>query len=179
MLPGFLYTRTHRPAITWVLTVIQDSLWSRATHFIFFFIPFIILALLSRSLPVVAPIRGHIVGPPLPSPPRYNNAFIFIARRIQYFLPSSTRVDSRRLASNCAYPRCETPSAVDPFFYFFWHFCKYNQNLTTVGIEVRDQRYLVVFEGNHYQVDHRGDRLPLYNNNERGRRKEIRRPRST
>ena len=56
-------------------------------------IPFVILALLLPSLLVVTQIRGHIGGPPPPSPLRYNNAFTFIARRIQHFLPSSTRVD--------------------------------------------------------------------------------------
>ena len=64
--------------------------------FCFFFIPFrIILALLlfSRSLPVVAQIRGHVAGPPLPSSLRYNNAFLLMARIIQRSLPSPTRVE--------------------------------------------------------------------------------------
>ena len=52
----------------------------------------IILALLSHSLPAVPQIRGHIAGPPPPSPLRYR-ALIFIARIIQHFLPSSTRVE--------------------------------------------------------------------------------------
>ena len=73
-------------------------------HFFRFLHLFSIPALLSPSLPlvvvVVAQIRGHIAAPPLSSPLRYNNAFIFIARRIfhrekdsAFFLPSSTRVD--------------------------------------------------------------------------------------
>ena len=63
----------------------------------FFFIPSIILALPSPSLPVVVlivpQIQGHIAGPPPPSPLRYVSS-VFIARRVQYFLPSSTRVES-------------------------------------------------------------------------------------
>ena len=70
-----------------------DDLGITPPPLFFFFIPFIILALLSRSLPVVTQIRGHIPGPPPPSPLRYNNAFVFIARRILHFLPSSTRVE--------------------------------------------------------------------------------------
>ena len=56
-------------------------------------IPFIILALLSYSLPVVTQIRGHIAGPSPPSPLRTVRSFIFIARKIQHFLPWSTRVE--------------------------------------------------------------------------------------
>ena len=71
----------------------------------FFFIPFIFLALLSRSLPpslpVATQIPGHTAGPPppSPSPPRYVPLFssFFIAKILQCFLPS------RRLASNCTY----------------------------------------------------------------------------
>ena len=36
--------------------------------FVFLHLPFIVLALLSRSLPVVAQMRGHIAGPPPPLP---------------------------------------------------------------------------------------------------------------
>ena len=39
--------------------------------FLFFFIPFIIPALPSRSLPVITQIRGHIAGPSPSSPLRY------------------------------------------------------------------------------------------------------------
>ena len=55
---------------------------------------FIILALLSRSSPGVTQIRGHMSysGPSSPLPTSVL-AFIFIARRIQHFLPSSTRVE--------------------------------------------------------------------------------------
>ena len=91
--------------------------------FFFFLIPFLILALLSFSLPsslkelffFFHPIYYHrttstttlLALPPnsnsdpgshigLPSPPsplRYNNASIFIASRFRHFLPSSTRVE--------------------------------------------------------------------------------------
>ena len=40
-----------------------------------YLIPFIILALLSRSLPVVFQIRDHIAGPSLSSPLRYVRSF--------------------------------------------------------------------------------------------------------
>ena len=62
---------------------------------LFFFIPFIILALLSRSLPVVSQIRGHIAGPPPLSPLRYVPSFLS-REEVSIFFP-------RRLASNCTY----------------------------------------------------------------------------
>ena len=79
--------------------------------FLFFSIPFIILAPLSSpSLPVVTQIWGHIAGPP-PSPLRYVPSFIS-REELSIFFP-------RRLASNCAYPRCyEALSAADPLFAF-------------------------------------------------------------
>ena len=58
----------------------------------FFFIPFIVFALLSLLLPVVPQIRGHIAGPPPPSPLRYVPSF-FMARVIHLHPPSSTRVE--------------------------------------------------------------------------------------
>ena len=62
--------------------------------FFFFFILLIILAtLLSPSLPVVTQIRGHIAGLPSPPLPTTVRTFTFTARRIQHFLPSSTRVE--------------------------------------------------------------------------------------
>ena len=57
--------------------------------FFFVFIPFSIHALLSPFLPVVTQIRG-VPSSPLPPTMR---AFIFIARRIQHFLRSWTRVE--------------------------------------------------------------------------------------
>ena len=60
-------------------------------HFVFF-IPFVILAPLSRSLSVVTQIRGHIAGPPPPSPLRH--VPLFLSREeASIFFP-------RRLASN-------------------------------------------------------------------------------
>ena len=57
-----------------------------------FCIPFIILELLSPSLPVVIQIRGHIVGPSLPSPLRCMPSFL--SREVSStFLPSSSCVE--------------------------------------------------------------------------------------
>ena len=64
----------------------------RSGPFFYFSISFIILALLSRSLPVVAQIRGHITGPPPPSPPRCLPSFLSREQSI-FFHPSSTRVE--------------------------------------------------------------------------------------
>ena len=64
-----------------------------------FFVPFVILALLSSpSLPVVVQIRGRIAGPPPPSLLRYVPS-VLSREYCSIFFP-------RRLASNCAYPRC-------------------------------------------------------------------------
>ena len=73
----------------WVKTI------AKATFFFLciFFIPFIILALLSPSVPVAPQIRRHIVGRRSSPLPITVHAFISIARRIQHFLPSSTRVE--------------------------------------------------------------------------------------
>ena len=63
------------------------------SHFVcLFFITSIILALLSRSLPVVTQIRGDIAGPPPPSPLRYVPSFLS-REELSIFFP-------RRLASN-------------------------------------------------------------------------------
>ena len=62
--------------------------------FFFFSIPYMILALLSPPRPVVTQIRRQIEGPPLLSPPRYNNAFIFYREKNSAF---SSRIDSRRI----------------------------------------------------------------------------------
>ena len=61
---------------------------------VFFFYPFIFLAPLSRSLPVVTHVRGHVPGPHsfLPTTAR---AFMFLVSiALQLFLPPSTRVES-------------------------------------------------------------------------------------
>ena len=112
------------------LSVLQNS--KLVFSLLLFFIPFIILALLSLpSLPLVAQIRGRIAGPPPPSSPRHAPSF-FIARKTQHFLPSSTRVEL------CAYPRCWSLSAVDSFL----HFRKLSEiSPRTMGIELKDQLY--------------------------------------
>ena len=49
---------------------------------------------LSSSVLVATQIRGHIASSSPPSPPRYRYVpCILVARRIQHFLPSSTRVE--------------------------------------------------------------------------------------
>ena len=61
--------------------------------FSFLFIPLIILAPLSRSLPVVSNSDPGSHSGPSASLPTSARAFIFISRRSQHFLPSSTRVE--------------------------------------------------------------------------------------
>ena len=107
---------------------------------LFFSIPFIILAfLLSPSLAVVvvAQIRGHIAGPPPPSPLRY--VPLFLSRE------EFSNLFPRRLASNCAYPRCKAFSAVDPFFCIF----SYTVKISPQWESNSRTNALVVFEGNH------------------------------
>ena len=99
----------------------------------FFFIP-LILVPLSRSLPVVTQIRGHIAGLPPPSPLRHVPSYLS-REEVSIFFP-------RRLASNCTYPRCWALSAVDPFFVFA--LLQIKSNLIVVGIELKDKQTLVI-----------------------------------
>ena len=78
---------------------------------ILFFIPFIILALLSSSLSVVTQIRGHIAGP-LPSPLWFVVPLISGVEFIIAFL-----VDSRRTVPAHAARRSQ--QLVDPFCFCF------------------------------------------------------------
>ena len=64
-------------------------------NLLFFFIPFITLALLSRSLPAVTQIRGHIAGLS-PPPPQYGTCLHFLSRKKNNSAFSSL-VDSRRI----------------------------------------------------------------------------------
>lgn len=80
--------------------------------FVFFLLPFYFLR---RSFPlsllVATQIRGHIVGSPPPSPPRYRSCLAVSWREdSNHFFP-------RRPALNLAYPRYALP-AVDSFFLF-------------------------------------------------------------
>ena len=72
--------------------------------------------ILSRSLQVAAEIRGHIAGSPPPSPIRTVRAYIFIARRIQHFLPSSTRLEM--------YLPTLLGALSSGILFIFLHFCK-------------------------------------------------------
>ena len=101
----------------------------------FFFIPFIIPAPLSRSLPVVTQIRGHIAGPPPPSPLRHVLSFL-PRRESSIFFPG-------RLASN----QPTLLGALSSSSLFFFAFLQIKSNLIVVGVELKDNQTLVVFEG--------------------------------
>ena len=63
--------------------------------FVFFSIPFVIFALLfSLSLLVITQTWGHVAGSSPSSPQRFGPR-IFIARRLEPVLPSSTRIELR------------------------------------------------------------------------------------
>ena len=91
------FQRQNRRQLFWQRECRRSRMLQFLSFFFFFFHPFIIIALLSRSLPVVAQIRGHIAGPPPPSP--LIRAFILSGEEFSIFFP-------RRLASKCAYARC-------------------------------------------------------------------------
>ena len=82
----FYYTAISHQVRTW---------YSTYTYCCFsFLIPFITLAVLSPSLPVVTQIRGHIAAPPPhPPPPRYVPSFLSREEFSIVFL--------RGLAANC------------------------------------------------------------------------------
>ena len=96
------------------------------------------LSHITQSVVVVTQIRGHIAGapPPLPTTVR---AFIFIARRIQHFLPSS---DSRRIVPNTHGARRSQQQLVDPFFF---HLCKKKKISPPCGIHGVSYYSLVFF----------------------------------
>ena len=93
-------------SIAFSLQKFTNPLHTRSTsylqHYFFFFILFIFLALLSRSLPVVTQIRGHIAGPRLPSPLRYVRSFY--RENNSAF---SSLVDSRRMGPTDAARRSQ------------------------------------------------------------------------
>ena len=74
----------------------DTSVRSLQPYFLFFFFSSHLLSspFFSLSLLVVTQIRGHIAGSSPSSPLRFV-PFIFIARRLQPFFPSSTRVELR------------------------------------------------------------------------------------
>ena len=93
--------------------------------------PFTTLALPPSS---ITQIRGHIAGPPAPSALRYMPKIL--SRESSIFFP-------RRFASNCTYPRCSRRSQqllVNHFSAFISANGK-GKSLTTLGIELKDQRY--------------------------------------
>ena len=88
-----LCTRYIVPAVkvvTFYITAALFYYWSY--NYVVFFIPFIILALLSPSLPSSNSDPGSHSGPSFPLPTTVR-AFIFIARIVKHFVPSSTRVE--------------------------------------------------------------------------------------
>ena len=97
-----------------------------------FSIPFVILALLLLALSLVTQIRGHIAGPPPHSPVRYVPSFC--REKNSTF---SSLVDSRGVVLT---HRCWALWSAPVVPFFFVRLCKYSQNLTTVGIELKDQR---------------------------------------
>ena len=74
---------------------IQDINGLSCDTWYMFFSPSCFLALLSRSLPVVAQTRGRIAGPPPPSPLRYVPSLLSREESSVFF--------PRRLASNCLF----------------------------------------------------------------------------
>ena len=60
--PSIKELRIYRSTHLWLRPKSATSIFY--FFIVFFFIPFIILALLAHSLPVVTQIRGHIAGPP-------------------------------------------------------------------------------------------------------------------
>ena len=94
------------------------------------FIPSIIFAVLSHPLPGVSQIRGHIAGPP--PPPHYGTSLHFYREKNSAF---SSLVGSRRIVPTHAAGRSR-----QLILFVFWHFYKQSQNLTTMGIELKDQR---------------------------------------
>ena len=102
------------------------------------FIPFIILALLSTSLELRSGVTYGGPSSPLSTTVR---VFVFIARRIQHFLPSSIRVE-------LCLPTLLLIGSLSGSDPFVPQYCKSRQNLTEVGIKPKDPT-LVVFEGFH------------------------------
>ena len=74
------------------VSVVYNTYATSTSTLFFRSIPFIILALLLPSLPVVTQIRGHIAGGLL-RPPHYGTRLYYMARSDQHFPPSSTRVE--------------------------------------------------------------------------------------
>ena len=96
----------------------------------------IIFALLfySLSLLVVTQIRGHIAGSSPPTPLRFVPC-IFIGRRFQLFLPSSTRID-------LCLPTPGVLSAVDPFSFLPIN----SKSHHTAGFELRPGLTLLIVQ---------------------------------
>ena len=104
----------HMASVVGLYEVLYDGWLNHIVRFFLFFfrIPFTIFALLFLSLLliVVTQIRGHMAGS-FPSSLRFVPC-IFIERRFELFLPSSTRVE-------LCLPTLEAISAVGPFSLFF------------------------------------------------------------
>ena len=85
-----------RQLVGLVGAVVARSTRGSYIPFCFSPMPFLIFALLSRSLLVVTQIRGHAHSRLFPSPSslRYTPCIV-IAIRLQPFLPSSTRIELR------------------------------------------------------------------------------------
>ena len=105
----------------------------------FFFIPFAILALLSRSLPVVTLTRGHLAGPTPPFPLRDMPSLLSREEFSIFFLSLSTRVELYLLT---------LLGALCSWSLFF--FCVFANKVKSHDGGNRTQgQTLVVFEGDH------------------------------
>ena len=101
-------------------------------NIIFFLIPlFIILAPLSRSLPVVTQIRGHIAGPPPPFPLWHVPSFLSREE-----VSISLLVDSRRIVPTHAARRSQQ---LIPFLFAF---LQIKSKLIMVRIKLKDKQTL-------------------------------------
>ena len=113
------------------------SCYCSSLSLVFLFVPFIIPALLSPSLPVVAQMWGPHSGASSP-PPRYGACLRFCREKRSAV---SSLVDSRRIVPS---PRCYALSTmIDSFFIPFYCciFARKSPNLTTVGIRTQGPIY--------------------------------------
>ena len=91
--------------------------------------------------PVVTQIRGHIADPPLPSPPGIITPSFYRSRRVEHFVPSSTRVE--------LYQPMLLLGDLSSWSFFFFSLIFANKFKSHHGGNGTQGPTLVVFEGNH------------------------------